>query len=209
MEGNFLFVYPPSFEELRKRIGNRIETEEEFKKRIEMAITEIELANNSVLFTNRLNNDVLEKATDQFYTLIDALYFKEISNFSYGQKQDPLYIVLTTTKFKQPQEIDLDISLEAALADLEKGGAKNMLVKREEFETGKGITGMRAYGEFNLQVSEKKVQEASSQYELLLFAHQDGLQQVLIVHQDDSRFSSGIKKRILDSIELEISESKK
>lgn len=75
MEGNFLFVYPPSFEELRKRIGNRIETEEEFKKRIEMAITEIELANNSVLFTNRLNNDVLEKATDQFYTLIDALYF--------------------------------------------------------------------------------------------------------------------------------------
>ena len=40
-----------------------------------MAITEIELANNSVLFTNRLNNDVLEKATDQFYTLIDALYF--------------------------------------------------------------------------------------------------------------------------------------
>jgi hypothetical protein len=134
---------------------------------------------------------------------------KEISNFSYGQKQDPLYIVLTTTKFKQPQEIDLDISLEAALADLEKGGAKNMLVKREEFETGKGITGMRAYGEFNLQVSEKKVQEASSQYELLLFAHQDGLQQVLIVYQDDSRFSSGIKKRILDSIELEISESKK
>jgi len=75
LEGNFLFVYPPSFEQLRKRIGNRIETEEEFKKRIEMAITEIELANNSVLFTNRLNNDVLEKATDQFYTLIDALYF--------------------------------------------------------------------------------------------------------------------------------------
>jgi len=59
-----LFVYPPSFEELRKRIGNRIETEEEFKKRIELAIHEIELANNSVLFTNRLVNDNLEKAVD-------------------------------------------------------------------------------------------------------------------------------------------------
>ena len=57
LEGNFLFVYPPSFEELRKRIGNRIETEEEFKQRIKLAITEIELANNSVLFTNRLVND--------------------------------------------------------------------------------------------------------------------------------------------------------
>lgn len=75
LEGNFLFVYPPSFEELRKRIGNRIETEEEFKKRIELAITEIELANNSVLFTNRLVNDKLDKAVDQFFTLIDALYF--------------------------------------------------------------------------------------------------------------------------------------
>lgn len=55
-----------------------------------MAITEIELANNSVLFTNRLNNDVLEKATDQFYTLIDALYFQEIDNFrKYGSLNAP------------------------------------------------------------------------------------------------------------------------
>ena len=75
LEGNFLFVYPPSFEELRKRIGNRIETEEEFKKRIELAITEIERANNSVLFTNRLVNDNFDKAVDQFFTLIEALYF--------------------------------------------------------------------------------------------------------------------------------------
>ena len=37
-EGNFLFIYPPSFEELRRRIGNRIETEQEFKVRIREAI---------------------------------------------------------------------------------------------------------------------------------------------------------------------------
>lgn len=34
IEGNFLFVYPPSFEELRKRIGQRKETEDEFKQRV-------------------------------------------------------------------------------------------------------------------------------------------------------------------------------
>lgn len=38
VEGNFLFIYPPSFEELRKRIGNRIETESEFRERIAEAI---------------------------------------------------------------------------------------------------------------------------------------------------------------------------
>lgn len=75
LEGNFLFIYPPSFEELRKRIGNRIETETEFKVRVADAIKQIELANNSVLFTNRLVNDQLEMAIDQFYTLIEALYF--------------------------------------------------------------------------------------------------------------------------------------
>jgi guanylate kinase len=75
IEGNFLFIYPPSFEELRKRIGNREETEAEFKVRISDAIKQIELANNSVLFTNRLVNDTLELAIDQFFTLVDALYF--------------------------------------------------------------------------------------------------------------------------------------
>jgi guanylate kinase len=39
LEANFLFIYPPSFEELRKRIGNRIETEHEFKIRIKEAIS--------------------------------------------------------------------------------------------------------------------------------------------------------------------------
>lgn len=74
-EGNFLFIYPPSFEELRRRIGNRIETEQEFKVRIREAIRQIELANNSVLFTNKLVNDTLDDAKDQFFTLIKALYF--------------------------------------------------------------------------------------------------------------------------------------
>lgn len=64
LEGNFLFIYPPSFEELRRRIGNRIETEQEFKIRIREAIRQIEMANNSVLFTNRLVNDTIEDAKD-------------------------------------------------------------------------------------------------------------------------------------------------
>jgi guanylate kinase len=59
-----LFIYPPSLDELRKRIGKRKETEEEFKLRMQNAIKEIELANNSVLFTNRLVNDDFNKALD-------------------------------------------------------------------------------------------------------------------------------------------------
>ena len=72
---------------MRKRIGNRIETEKEFKVRIKEAIRQIELANNSVLFTNRLVNDSLQEAKDEFFTLVNALYFQEIKTVR-GNKLD-------------------------------------------------------------------------------------------------------------------------
>ena len=48
-----------------------------------------------------------------------------------------------------------------------------------------------------------------SSYELLLFAQENGLQEVLVVYKDDSRFSEAIKDRIINSIELEITQEKK
>lgn len=63
---NFVFLYPPSIEELRRRIANRTEdTEELFKQRMSLAIKEVEQANNAVLFTNRITNDALDKAEQQ------------------------------------------------------------------------------------------------------------------------------------------------
>jgi hypothetical protein len=132
-----------------------------------------------------------------------------MSSFSFGAKQEAFYVEVTTSKLSQAQEINLDDALEGSLAELEAGGAKNMLVKRDEFETDKGIKGVRAFGEFNVQVSATKVMKEPSKYELLLFAQNEGLQQVLIVYKDDERFAESIKKRILDSIELEVSESTK
>jgi hypothetical protein len=134
---------------------------------------------------------------------------KEMSSFSFGSKQEDFYVEVTTSKLSQAQEVDLDDALEGALAELEKDGAKNMLVKREEFKTEKGIKGIKAFGEFNVQVSETKVRKEPSRYELLLFAQNEGVQQVLIVYSEDGRFAESIKKRITDSIELEVSESKK
>jgi hypothetical protein len=134
---------------------------------------------------------------------------KEMSMFSTGEKQGPLYVVVTTTKLSQSQEINMEDALEGSLAELEKGGAKNMIVKQEGFETDKGIKGIKAYGEFNVQISDTKVLKDPSTYELLLFTQEDGIQQVLIVYQDDKRFAEGIKNRIIQSIELEIAETKK
>lgn len=134
---------------------------------------------------------------------------KEMGSFSFGSMKEDFYVAVTTSKLSQAQEVDLDEALEGSLAELEKGGAKNMLVKREEFETDKGIKGVKAFGEFNVQVSETKVLKEPSKYQLLIFAQNEGVQQVLIVYKDDERFAEGILKRITDSIELEVSESTK
>lgn len=125
--------------------------------------------------------------------------------FTYGEMKSPLYILVSTTRFRQKQDIDLETALDAVLDDLEQGGAKNMIVKRDNFETEKGIKGLKAYGQFNVQVSDNKVLKEKSTYELLLFAQENGLQEVLIVYQDDGKYAEEIKKRIEASIELEIS----
>ncbi|WP_051285418.1 hypothetical protein [Aequorivita capsosiphonis] len=126
--------------------------------------------------------------------------------FTYGEMKSPLYIMVSTTRFSQKQDIALENALDAVLDDLGQNGAKNMIVKRDDFETEKGIKGLKAYGEFNVQVSDKKVLKKKSTYELLLFAQENGLQEVLIVYQDDGKYAEEIKKRIEASIELEISE---
>lgn len=127
--------------------------------------------------------------------------------FSHGKMTDPLYIKVSTMQLNQEQQIDLNAALDVALVALEQQGAKNMVVKRDDFETDKGITGLKAYGEFNVQVAADKVLKKKSTYVLMLFAQQNGLQQVLVVYQDDNKYAEEIFNRIEASIELEISEN--
>ena len=134
---------------------------------------------------------------------------KRKSIFIYGRINDPLYIRVSTVKFSQEQQLELESSLDMSLALLEKAGAKNLVVKRDDFETESGIKGIKANGDFHVQVSENKVLKKKSSYELLLFAQENGLQEVLVVYQDDGRFSEAIKDRIINSIELEITQEKK
>lgn len=126
--------------------------------------------------------------------------------FTYGEMKSSLYIMVSTMQFQQKQDIALDSALDSILDDLEQSGAKNMIVKRDDFETEKGIKGLKAYGEFNVQVSDDKILSEKSTYELLLFAQENGLQEVLIVYRDDSKYAKEILKRVEASIELEITQ---
>lgn len=150
---------------------------------------------------------VLMRTNDSLVT--KSISIKRKSLFTYGEIQEPLYIKVSTLKFSQEQKIELESTLDTALVLLEKSGAKNLLVKRDDFETENGIIGIKAYGDFYLQTSENKILKKKSTYELLLFAQENGLQEVLVIYQDDGRFAESIKDRIINSIELEVTQENK
>lgn len=132
---------------------------------------------------------------------------KRKSLFTFGEIKEPFFIRVSSIKFNQEQQLGLEPSLDMSLVLLEKLGAKNLLVKRDDFETENGIKGIRAYGDFYLEASENKVLKKKSSYELLLFAQENGLQEILVVYQDDGRFAENIKDRIINSIELEVTQN--
>lgn len=147
---------------------------------------------------------VLKRLSDSIPEGMEQL-ITSMSVFAAGELEDPLLVSVSTVQLPPlDQEIDLNLALDGSLNELEERGAKNMIVKREEFQTENGIKGMHAYGDFYVEVSEGRVLKEKSDYDLLIFAQQGGIQTVLIVYQNDEAYAEDIKQRILDSVELEI-----
>lgn len=83
LEAIFIFVCPPSFEELEKRLRARgTETEEQIKKRLRNAKAELEQGKSSGLFDHILVNDDLESCYASLKKLLDLDEAVEIINES-------------------------------------------------------------------------------------------------------------------------------
>jgi hypothetical protein len=126
---------------------------------------------------------------------------KEMQSFAYGSALDPFYLMVSTLKFKQETQIDLTKSMDGILQSMEAQGAKNMIVKQEEFETKEGVKGVKAYGTFS-QINEGSKSSAKMYYEALLFSQEGGLQQILLFHEEGDTYANEISERVLSSVEL-------
>ena len=126
---------------------------------------------------------------------------KEMQLFGYGSLLDNFYITVSTAKFKNPTDIDLSEALEGNLKIIEAQGAKNMIVKQEDFETKEGITGIKGYGTFTF-INENLKSSTKLYYEVLMFKQDGGLQQIAIFHEEGDSYANDISDRILNSVEL-------
>ncbi|MDX6180730.1 hypothetical protein SGQ44_01095 [Flavobacterium sp. Fl-77] len=126
---------------------------------------------------------------------------KQMQTFGYGSLIDNFSIMVSTLKYKQETQIDLAKSLEVTLKTIEAQGARNMIVKQEDFQTNEGITGIKGYGTFsNIDTNSKS--STKMYYEILLFSQDGGLQQIAIFHEEGDTYGNEIAERILNSVEL-------
>ncbi len=126
---------------------------------------------------------------------------KEMQIFEFGGYFDDYYIAVSTLKYKKETQIDLDKALEGGLQAMELKGAQDIIVKTEDFNTGEGLSGRKAYGTMNMLDGITK-KSTKLYYEFVMFSQDGGLQQVLTMYKEGDEFGQKITARILESVEL-------
>ncbi|MCW1146991.1 BatD family protein [Flavobacterium lacisediminis] len=126
---------------------------------------------------------------------------KSNSRFMYGSIIDNFSIVLITTAFKDTTKLDLDVALETDLKELEKFGAKNIIVKTGEFENVKGLSGKKAYGTFTA-FDPVREEDVKMEYEIMVLAQPGGAQEFFLIYKEEDEHAKQIIEKIQNSIEL-------
>ncbi len=126
---------------------------------------------------------------------------KEMQMFGYGSLVDNFYVLTATTKLKNPTDADLSQAIEGAIKAMESQGASNIVLKQEDFQTSKGISGKKGFG--TMIVTNPITQEKLKQsFEMLYFKEEQGLQQIMVIHTQSDLYGKEIMERIFKSVEL-------
>tara|TARA_R110002072_G_scaffold174802_18_gene330573 strand:+ start:722 stop:2374 length:1653 start_codon:yes stop_codon:yes gene_type:complete len=124
--------------------------------------------------------------------------------FTFGDIQKKIYIYVGSAKAKDTTAQNLELLLEEKMILLEEAGATNLMVMDEPFTTEKGVTGIKAAGEFNVSLGDNKYKKAKSEYELVIFSQGGFTQEILIVSEKEDIYAQQIKERVLNSVEIEV-----
>ncbi|WPO79839.1 hypothetical protein [Flavobacterium sp. KACC 22761] len=145
---------------------------------------------------------VLKRMDAQKVLPKDAMaLIKEMQLFVYGSMIENFYVAVSTTKFKTPTDIDLSKALEGSLKVIEAQGGQNIIVKQEDYQTNEGVQGIKGYGTMTV-INPATKTSSKVYYEILIFKQEQGLQQIVISHEEGDTYANTITDRILNSVEL-------
>lgn len=129
--------------------------------------------------------------------------------FSYALENQFYITVSTTTIEVNPQaenkpsaEQNIQKAIEDNFRALESNGARNILPVNDKFITPNGAEGLKTSGTLEFPIDEAKEKYVSGQFELLSFASENVMQQVMIYYLKDDVYLDQVVERVLASVEL-------
>ncbi|MGS2740312.1 hypothetical protein [Sinomicrobium sp. M5D2P17] len=121
--------------------------------------------------------------------------------FAYGGLIGDFHVSASATTFREGVEFNMEDAIQGSVSTMEQQGAKNIIVKQDEFTTPSGKKGIKVHGSMDMTLpgSEKTVK---GEYIILNFNEKGAFQQVIIVHRQDDRYAKDIENRIVNSIDF-------
>ena len=111
--------------------------------------------------------EVLKRIAAEFPEAIEAS-INTNQTFSYGSLKEHFYMMVSATTYKKDADTDMKAATDAALAAMEAEGAKNIIVKQEDFTTATGIEGIKIFGSMNI-IGENPEKQGKGTYVMLNF----------------------------------------
>lgn len=121
--------------------------------------------------------------------------------FLYGSLLGDYYVGLTTIQFDRQTNFNLETAVDGVYAFLESQGARNILMKQEEFTTVNGAEGIKMFGSLEMD-NPVNGRAQKNEYVILNFAEGGGFQQITIIYKEEDAYAEEITQRILNSVEL-------
>lgn len=121
--------------------------------------------------------------------------------FIFGSFLSNFYVTLSTIKFQGEVKFDAKKAIDGIYTNLEGQGARNIIMKEEDFTTVNGTKGTKIFG--TLEAENPVTGESiPKQYEILNFAEKGGFEQIIVIYNENDQYAPEITQRIINSVEI-------
>lgn len=138
---------------------------------------------------------------EEIDSLIGRELFRGVESFESGKIFGDYYIRLSTFTINPGTPFNLELAIDGIAGVLEQKGAKNIIVKREDFSTINGAEGVKVFGKFDI-INPVTDSPENKKYVVLNFTQMGQYQQVLMIFDQEDEYAEEITQRVINSVEL-------
>lgn len=142
---------------------------------------------------------LVRKTVDRDDELQEMLLGSE--TFDAGTLEGNLYTLLITGPVNPQGDFDLQKAVDGIYESLEAQGARNIIMKQEDFSTINNTEGIKVFGTFDLE-NPLTGGPIKKEYAILNFAANGGFQQIMVVFNEDDEYAEEISQRVESSVQL-------